>query len=79
MSKEQQINFDSRKECPDCKERKDLITHHIITQNLADYLVRVGSYYKGDVGSLRMNLKVKICKECEDKFHDRFPEVEILK
>lgn len=75
MSKEQEIEAELKLKCPDCKKKRYLIKHHIITRNLANYLIEIGNYYKSDVNKLRQHLSVTICKDCEFKFHNKHPEV----
>jgi len=56
--------------CPDCRKRKYLITHHFITKSLAEYLIEVAKYERKDIMSLRNQLTIDICKDCENKFHE---------
>ena len=57
--------------CPDCGKDKHLINHHIITKQLCLYLINIGKYEKGTIMNLRNQLKVRICKDCEKKFHKK--------
>jgi len=59
-----------RVKCPDCKKRKYLIVHHIVDKSLVEYLITIGKFDRGDIITLRNQLTCKICKECEEKFHN---------
>ncbi len=59
-----------RIKCPDCKKRKYLITHHFITRDMMRYLIEVAGFERGDIITLRNQLTVDICKDCEKKFHN---------
>jgi len=62
------INF--KRKCPDCKKEKHIITHHIITKNMAEYLIKIGGYDPKAIRNLRNQLTIEICKNCEQKFHE---------
>jgi hypothetical protein len=62
--------IDFKRRCPDCKQEKNILTHHVITTPMVKYLVDVGGFERGQVLHLRNQLTVRICKDCERKFHD---------
>jgi NMD protein affecting ribosome stability and mRNA decay len=62
-------NLKFRTKCPDCKKRKYLINHHFIPKNLVKYLIEICGFDRGDIITLRNQLTIKICKDCERKFH----------
>ncbi len=59
-----------RGRCADCGEKAYIIDHHMITAKLAKYLIEVGGFKRGDIITLRNQLKVRLCKKCEEKFHN---------
>lgn len=62
---------DLKFKCPDCLQpKRALIRHHIIPKRLFTYLISVGRFEPSDINNIRKQLWVKICKECEDKFHN---------
>jgi NMD protein affecting ribosome stability and mRNA decay len=63
----QRVSFRGR--CCECGKRAYIITHHIIPKHLVDYLISVCNFDRGDMITLRNQLTVRICKDCERKFH----------
>jgi len=59
-----------RGRCAECGKKVYIIDHHMITKKLLKYLIEVGGFCKKDIITLRNQLKVRICEECEEKFHN---------
>ena len=67
MKNEKRLIFRGR--CPDCNKKTYVIEHHFITKKLLNYLIETAGFKRGDIITLRNQLTLKICKNCENKFH----------